>query len=356
MYLITNRQLDIEKTGLKIFGDNPNENGPNELRIVHINDDFDTIILPDILTEQEVAVINIDSDLHLDTSEEWPASLMVAANIYSDAIYQEKSILFFTHGYNNDVKDVVKAAFELERLYNVIVVPFSWPANGGGMISGTTAYRKDKADARASAGAMNSLFEKIQNLHITFTQGRIDAITSRLGMVTDKDEWNENFTKLMEKECGITINLLCHSMGNYVLKHALMPSVSGSSDLVFDNIILCSADVNAEDHEDWVDKLDVRNRVYIMINERDAALRASRIKPGAAQRVRLGHTIKNLFSNNASYIDVTSEAHVGAGHTYFKGKAMRNKKLWFVFNEIFKGGTVEEYLNYRVDNNTYRLT
>lgn len=60
---------------------------------------------------------------------------------------------------------MLRTANELEELYGVIVVPFSWPANGGGKVSGTAAYLSDKDDARSSATALHRAVQKVQFYH-----------------------------------------------------------------------------------------------------------------------------------------------------------------------------------------------
>jgi hypothetical protein len=78
--------------------------------------------------------------------------------------------------------------------------------------------------------------------------------------------------------------------------------------------------------------------------------------PGQEQRARLGHYTKNLDSSNAHYIDVTNVEHVGSDHGYFKGDAVRkNRELWKVFHDMFRGKIVEHQLQYHTDNNSYRF-
>jgi len=103
-----------------------------------------------------------------------------------------------------------------------------------------------------------------------------------------------------------------------------------------------------------VSKLDVRNRCYVVINEGDSALAASRIKPGDEQLARLGHYTRKLNSSNAYYIDVTKADDVGREHTYFKGDSVKNNVvLRGLFEAMFTGKSVEDTLEYQVDKNTY---
>ena len=89
----------------------------------------------DNLTQPTLKALKKKYKLDLDISRPWHGSLQVACELFDQARMQKKSILFFIHGYNNDVEDVINTADEIEKLYEVIVVPFTWPANGGGAIS-----------------------------------------------------------------------------------------------------------------------------------------------------------------------------------------------------------------------------
>jgi len=269
MYLITNRVLNSSNKGLAVFGKTPNPKGPNELRLVRvtkINNVWVTKEVKDKLTAVTIKNLKKRYCLDIDISKSWPGSLQVACELFDQAREQKKSILFFIHGYNNDVEDVMKAAQEIERLYRVIVVPFTWPANGGGKISGAASYLSDKADARASSGALNRAVGKIQQLHLLLTMARKNQLLERA-----KKKHRDNgqdaqsyFTRLLEKDCPVTLNLLCHSMGNYVFKNTLKTSDNATSNLVFDNICLVAADANNKNHAQWVGKLDVRKRIYIV--------------------------------------------------------------------------------------------
>ena len=361
MYLITNREIK-KGNNLNAFGDRPNSLGPNELRLLIVNrEGSDWKVEPVInkLPLKTVKALKSKYSLDIDTKVTSHGSLKVACELFEQARSEKKSILFFVHGYNNDVEDVLKAAHEIESLYeNVIVVPFTWPANGGGPVSGTVAYLSDKSDARASAGALNRAVAKIHEFHLMLTRAQQTKLKEAANAKhpNNPSAADELYTTMIEKECPVKISLLCHSMGNYVFKHTLSTSENATSKLVFDNICLVAADANNENHDRWVGKLDVRKRIYIVINEDDSALKASRIKPGKEQKARLGHYTKQLNCPNTHYIDVTDAEHVGSEHTYFKGDSVRrNAKLKELFNDMFMGISVEHKLDYHSENNTYKL-
>jgi esterase/lipase superfamily enzyme len=359
VFIITNRVVDEKKTDLHAFGKEPNPEGPNELRMVNVTGTtkFKVEVLGDRLSQSEVNELISKYRLNIDPLKAWYASLRVACALFTQANKEGKQVLFFVHGYNNDIRDVIKTAVELEKLYNVIVVPFSWPANGGGKVSGAASYLNDKDDARSSATALHRAVEKIQFYHGMLTQNidQLCMVEATFKYPDNHEKAQALYTKLMTKKCKTTLNLLCHSMGNYVLKYASRPGNSSLKGLVFDNIALVAADANNPGHESWVQCLPTRNRLYIVINENDGALSWSRRKPGAEQKARLGHHLRNLVAENAYYIDTTRNRGVGSEHSYFKGTPVnRNASLNKMFARIFEGGKAEQLLDYHADINVYR--
>jgi esterase/lipase superfamily enzyme len=361
MYFVTNRKLSSAKEGLKIFGDTPNPRGSNELRLVKVDGSpkkCTTEVLADKLKTDEVQALKDRYKLDISCDDNWYASLKVACELFDKANRESKSILIFVHGYNNNVEDVFRTATEIERKYDVIVVPFTWPANGGGALSGTAAYLDDKKDARASTNALDSLVRKIAHYHemLTLEFRRSSMARAEAAHPDNPDAARGFYTRLLERGCKVKINLTCHSMGNYLLKYSLLPSSSALASLVFDNVALIAADANNENHSTWLQRIQVRNRVYVVINENDSALGWSRCKPGKEQLARLGHYLRNLNAKNAYYINITQAKYVGGDHSYFKGKAANNNKsLLRLFRDIFQGYSAEQKLSYRADINAYEL-
>jgi pimeloyl-ACP methyl ester carboxylesterase len=359
MFVITNRVLDESRSDLRVFGREPNPSGPNELRMVNVEGrrDFRVTVLDDQLDPAEVARLAQRFNLDIDTTKPWFASLRVACELFDQAFKACKHVLVYVHGYNNDMRDVLRTARALEALYDVIVVPFSWPANGGGQVSGTLAYLNDKDDARSSATALHRAIEKVGFYHGKLTEGIQRDLLKRAHErhPDDHDRARMLFTTLLERQCQSTLNLMCHSMGNYVLKYATLPSGSSLRQLCFDNIALVAADANNPDHETWVERLPTRNRLYVVINENDYALKWSRRKPGEEQKERLGHHLRNLVARNAYYLDVTRSRGVGNQHGYFHGRAVtENATLARMFRRVLEGGKAETSMTFHADLNVYR--
>ena len=356
MYVITNRKIHIGEKGLDIFGKVPSQEGPNELRLVRVNEDGTTELLTNKLFKKEARELAKKHHLKLDLNKDWYASLRVACELFHQATTQEKHLLIFIHGYNNDIEDVIRTVRRIEKVYDVIVVPFSWPANGGGAVSGKIDYLSDKADARASATALHRAVMKVEEYHRLLTQGLQERLWKEA--VGDKSENHQNararFSQRIEASCKTKLSLMCHSMGNYVLKYATLPSDSHTRKLVFDNVCLIAADVNNPEHENWVECIPARNRLYVSINEDDWALKWSRVKPGAEQKARLGHHLRNLVAKNVYYLDVTRNKKVGSEHSYFQGGAIENPTIKRLFSKMFAGEVVEREMQYDANENVYR--
>ena len=359
MFIVTNRRVDPEASGLDKLGKRPNEKGNNELRVVEAKrrgNGFAIDVLPDEISRSEAKAYIEEFSLDLDPEIQHYASLRVACELVRKLRAKKRHLLIFVHGYNNEIQDVLRAAFELEKKYNVEVLPFSWPANGGG-VHGKLSYLSDKRDARASAGALERTLKMVHYFLMKISESSRETCRCKAF-----EKYPENaekrdvlYAKLLRKECPFTINAMFHSMGNYLYKQMLKSTISEGNELIFDNVVLCQADTNNEGHAGWVDSIRHNRRVFITINENDYALRLSRIKPGDAQRARLGHFAKRLNSRIAYYVNLTSASWVQESHSPFGDPAKKNDRLAAFFEQAFSGLPAEEGLRYKEEGHWYEL-
>ncbi|GAB3678165.1 alpha/beta hydrolase [Salinisphaera aquimarina] len=355
MYGVTNRQVRPNSQGVDKLGPKPNAQGPNELRLFEAlvaGSGWDLEIIADRLTAAMKAEVDAPANRTAF------GSYYVARKVLCQARDEKRNVLFFVHGFNNDIHDVLRRSQELEKNYGVIVLPFSWPANGGGIVSGTASYKSDKRDARVSAGALDRTMAIAAGYLARFTEEtRLELANRAREKHPDNAEARDAlFTELMDKACPFTINAMFHSMGNYVLKQMLKSSNIEGNQLLFDNIVLAAADTNNAGHAEWVDRLKFRRRLYVAINEDDRALAASRIKAGDEQLARLGHSLFALDSRKATYVNFTSAAWVGNAHAYFEDKPVeKNDDVRKFFQAAFNGKTAEQSLRYIPDRNFYEF-
>ena len=364
MFIVTNREVDETSTDpATAFGSRPNPKGPNELRMAwaeRVGRKWHLQVLPDEITDAMATEVGL------------PLPSVLGQPVYASRYLSRKlqrmvnpaafglrgtgrNVLFFVHGFNNDVPAVLDRAAHLAATYGVEVVPFSWPANGGG-IKGVASYKSDKRDAMASIGALDRaiarLNELLQELHNDHVQ-RIEAeATRRFG--NDAEKWDRFFSAQAHKWCPFTINMMLHSMGNYVFKHLMRSSSYRGDVLVFDNVVLVAADTNNADHAQWVDRIQCRGRIFVTINERDSALAASRMKLGEQQLARLGHCPHSLDARKAVYVDFTDQAYVGDSHAYFEGRPLQNPRVKNFFHKALNGEFADAGLPFDSGRNMYK--
>jgi len=367
MFLVTNRAVDETKKDIAAFGDIPNPKGPLELRLAEATrqgKDWRVAILPDVCTPAMLESVGITptqdaagNDLPVYASRYVAYKLLLKLKArHKKNRAHPPALAFFVHGYNNNVKAVLDRAQSFEDLYGVEVVMFSWPANGGG-VAGTLSYRSDKRDALASVGAFDRALIKLDDYLKEMNTERVGRIETAASdhHGDDAEGWNGDFAREMARECPFTLNMILHSMGNYVFKHFMRSSTYSGNRLIFDNIIMAAADTNNADHAQWVDRIQCRRRIYITLNENDVALRASRMKAGEEQKARLGHWPYALDSRRAVYVNFTGAKGVGDSHAYFEGKPVANPNVRKFFKLALNGDVAEDGLPYDVARNTYHV-
>lgn len=365
MFLITNRQVDEGKTGPDALGSKPNPNGPNELRLAEANKvggAWQVSILPDTCTPAMLKSAGIKAEkdaqgkvLPVYASRYVAYKLLLQLKALQKKRPSPPALVFFVHGYNNDVEAVLDRAQAFEDTYGVEVLAFTWPADGGGL-RGTLSYLSDKRDALSSVGALDRAIIKVDEYIKEMNGERVDRIEAAATVEHEDDAagWDGHFTREMIRECPFTLNLLFHSMGNYIYKNYMSSSTYSGNRLVFDNVIMAAADANNPGHPEWVDRIQCRKRVYITINENDIALRASRMKAGEEQQARLGHWPYNLDSRRAVYVNFTSASGVGDSHAYFEGDPVQtNTNVKGFFDSALNGGVAEDGLDYDAARNMY---
>ncbi len=362
MFVVTNRNILNEAgTDFDAVGSVCNAKGPAELRLLEITRKgrgWTVRVLKDEASDAMLAAAGIPKP---DNGKPVYASQYAFKRIVDTAMAdpgKPKHVVFFVHGFNNTLKDVVVRCHGLAKTFGVEVVAFSWPSNGGG-IRGVASYGDDKRDAQASVVAFDRAMDKARVLLQQLRASAIAAIAqdSSKKFPDNGERFRQRLTLKAAAHCPVRITLMLHSMGNYLLERTLKSSALRGSLPLFDNIAMCAADVNNPAHAEWLDRLQPRNRLYVTINEDDGALQASRLKGGNEQLARLGHWTRNLNAPQVVYVDFTHAHHVGASHAYFEGDALANSKVRQFFKAALRGLRAEHEaaLTYYSADNLYRL-
>jgi hypothetical protein len=110
-------------------------------------------------------------------------------------------------------------------------------------------HRRIKAGLKADGymGAVVSFDWPCSNSAINYLPDRVDAKTTALRLVTDGIG---PFSRFINQSCEISVHLLVHSMGAYVVREAFddaddRPAIAATSWTV-SQVMLCSADVSAD--------------------------------------------------------------------------------------------------------------
>jgi len=237
-----------------------------------------------------------------------------------------KNWVFFIHGNNQSMLKNLNKCSEIEQTYKVNVLAFSWPSNPGpqGLLNKKEEYLQARRNARASVNALDRTLEKLSGYMAEYAS----------------------------EGCNIRISLLAHSLGSYLLKQFVLGDSFQGETKIFNNIILHAADVDHQDHAQWVNSLSQR-RVYVTINENDWVLHFSE----KANPPRLGKTASDLNSQEVVYIDFTGGRHVGNNHRIFY-ESRQNTTIKKFFTRGFTGQRAEVVrgLDFNSSLNAYQLS
>jgi esterase/lipase superfamily enzyme len=318
MLIITNR--NIIKSNFKngigdegAFGDEVNSKGPNEVRLAYANHTRGKWQVKLVDEPRQINEDNIPSRNEFD-------------KLKKNLVKDKKNCVFFIHGFNQSFKKNLKKCLELERQHKVEVVAFSWPSNPGGFVK--KEYRNAKRTAKASVGALDSTLEKLGNY------------------------LKAPFNKAELEKCNVKFSLLVYSLGDFLFQNYVNDAQYEDETRIFDNVILCQADVDNEGHANWVDTIEAGKRIYITINENDQVLKWS---DANFQKDRLGRTARNLDSNKATYFDFTDGPNVGSTHGLFYKKT--NPVIKNFFSTTLNGGRGELVKGLKYDSriNAFRF-
>ena len=195
------------------------------------------------------------------------------------AMMKRRDVVILVHGYAVDWGDAVGAALALQCMLNrtgigytangeeapgdVMVVLFTWPSDGSNLPF--VAYRSDRAEAAPSGAALGRSLLRLRDFLM-----QLDP----------------------KEHCGRNLNLLCHSMGTYVLSHAVARIADhvggGRIPRLFDHVFLCAADVDDDALEPGqpLGRLhELCNTIGVYANRGDAALHVSDVTKGHPDRL-----------------------------------------------------------------------
>jgi len=195
------------------------------------------------------------------------------------------------------------------------------------------AYKSDRSDARASASGFARGLQKL------------------VGLLTE-------IKRDSGEVCGSSIHLMCHSMGNYVLRNGLQEVRSrGGLPRIFDQMFLFAADedYDAFEHEHKLALLpELGQAVNVYFNSGDAALFTSDHTKGNPARLGSRGPRKPLdVPGTVNLIDASRVVGGLTEHSYY----LNDKRVIADVNLVLKGRGPEipQKRKYVASGNRYEL-
>ena len=313
MLVVTNRRLeDAQAKDESMFGELPNDKGPGEVRLAWAERDD---------KGWRVTLVEEPDPLHHDNLP----SRHVFADFKQRLVDARRNCVFYVHGYSKTFEESLEQGWGLQLRYDVGVLCFSWASNPGGIPP--FDYGWAVAIARQSSPALDLTLEKLAR----YMRAAVD-----------------------DDDCGISLNLLVHSLGNYLFQAFVEKPLFTGETRIFDNLVLHQPDVDSAGHERWVDRLRYARRVYVTINERDKVLDISDVR----NPDRLGNTASGLVAARALYLGFTGADEVGKRHQLWNKPADGNPIVKGFFDSALNGaaGEGEPGIEYNPQKNAYEVS
>lgn len=255
----------------------------------------------------------ISADIHEDSQESPVLGSQALFNDIQDEMRNASDVLVYIHGFNVKWEEAVGSAMALQLMLRnaktadptqkVLVVLFSWPSDG--MALPWVSYKSDRSEAAASGAAVGRAFLKLRDF---------------LAFIRDRAKTGGR------KVCGQDIHLLCHSMGNYLLQHALTRTSDYTPGTtlprMFEHVFLCAPDVDddaLEPGKPLASVTDIARFVTVYHNKEDSAMSISDYTKGNPDRLGGGGAARvNHLHGKISQVDCTPVVHGLVEHSYYQ--------------------------------------
>lgn len=251
---------------------------------------------------------------------------------------KSRDTVVFIHGYNVSFKEALTSAAHLKINFGtdaggpgINVVLFSWPSDGSMMPY--LAYANDRQDAAASGPAFARAFLKLAD----FLRGSTP-----------------------QEACDQRIHLVVHSMGNYVLRHAVQ-EIQAQSPLraprIFDQVFMVAADEDddAFEHDHKLKALPrLAKRVNVYFNNNDKAMAVSDKTKGNPDRLGDdGPRVPRGIPGKVTLLDCTPVVEGTVQHSYFLDSPpvvadMRKAIIGTASDELGQRAYIQETNRYRL--------
>jgi hypothetical protein len=225
---------------------------------------------------------------------------------------QSDAFLLIVHGAGKTLQESVQIAMDIKTLYSVNVLIYNWPAMVGRDYD-TKNLKGIKAKVEEGSEQFIDLLRLAEQLK----------------------------SALRDSGRGSKWSLFLHSIGNYYLEDALKnDKVVTFDNVLFENVILNAAAVDAKAHAIWLEKLHMQHRIFVNSNKKDMILRG--LKHLTHAKTQLGSKAKGVLASNAVYINfsnaVAFQKPVYKTHSYYaKEIPLQSINIRNYYNQLFSG-------------------
>ncbi len=338
-YIATNRAILSDENG-KEYIDTSGEHFPSSgIRFASYNTENDEVnVIPDI-----------HGKINYQTKTE--GSVKVFQDIYSrmasKAKHKSRDLLIYVHGFANQAEDLKEHLQFLRKNFAANkdspideVLIFYWTTNGKAT---PWDYYSDQNDSIVAGLALSRLFLKLDQFYKEFFKVNIT-------------------TRQTENEfCGNNLHLMCHSMGNKVLKNMIdVLTENYRLNRNISELILIAPDTDNdlfEKGKSFEQLTLIAERVHVYINKNDKILRKIANRINKKNRLGLGAS-SPVNIQNVHFVDVT-KATEEQDHNY--GQHWYHQNILEVtedINSIFLRKGIHEIENriFDKENNIYILS
>lgn len=219
---------------------------------------------------------------------------------------KNKDVVVYGEGMGKTFTANVDRATRLTRIYNVTTIMFDWPTYTPNL-SGGKNYKRARIQSTNVSRSLCNLFAGLEKI------------------------------KPSLKADSLNLSLLLHSLGNRLIKEAVMNDHITTKIKLFNDIILNAACVKMRRHRKWLEKLNIQDQIYLTRNNKDRTLLLAKL---AGFTEQLGRRSALRKAKNAIYLDFSPVLE--REHNYFlmTNILVRHPDLKTIYNDIFHGKAI----------------
>lgn len=221
-------------------------------------------------------------------------------------ISKNKDIVMYGEGMGKEFPGDVDRATRLTRIYNVTTLMFDWPTYRPNL-SGGKNYKKARIQSTEVSKVLCNLFTELEKL------------------------------KPAIKNDAVNLTLLLHSLGNRLIKEAVMNNFISTKTKLFDNIVLNAACVKMRRHRKWLEKLNIQDKIYLTRNNKDRTLLLAKL---AGFTEQLGRRSAIRKAKNAIYLNFSPVLEKEHNYFLMTNVLARHPDLKTIYSDIFHGKTI----------------